>query len=987
MRATIALTGVILGVSVANAAVYCRGDCNHDGDVSVDELVTGVGIALSIYDLGACPAFGPAPVDVTSLVAGIQGALEGCPADPCVAADDVPDHGRACFEGREGIFAYASRDQGRAAVKFNITEFRDRRRRGMRYLESEFYRLHDEWYWFRLLNGHNVPGDTTPPVSGLRFDSIDEIYRWAVGEPSLPLDLEFSVGRLGSQRFYRLALEDPRSFGIGTLLHIPPSQSPPRQEKWLFELEYEDQPTHPVLKVFFEMLAATLPAEVGDRVLWLVRSPSQEQLAQRMEKEHLAYFDRIVRTTELASAGEVEVYSEGVAAGRFASVSLANGDLDLVDSRTVIALDQVPDSVPAVAAVLTATPQVPLAHVSLLARSRGTPDVYVGGLFEDPFFQGLAAENALVAVRARRPAQLDIVRITADDYDEWQRLSAPEPASVAQVELRDAPYVIELDRFEPVDADRLRPLIGGKATGEIFLRAAAGVTSPDLPLAVTIRAYAEHISSLRPTLETMLADPAFRDALPIRYLALEGPAKYDARYKMSADAERKAAFLAMHPAGDLVGDMVRGGGIKAAIEAKPMATETLAIVRAALEARFADFDVTQGIRFRSSSTVEDIEGFTGAGLYDSNTGFLDAAAQASSSDRKKTVESAIKKTWASYWNSEAFEERRIAAIDHLSGNMGLLVHARADDSKELANGVITLSRYPVDAQAQVIMDVNVQAGATSVTNPQPGDGQAEVDRVTRVGSSGSPAVERVQRSSRVADGEVVLSDEQLLALLGQAEAVANLWQDERNADLAAEQAWRGVALDFETRWMAAGWPALKPGLPPHDHRLLLKQVRSLDPGARGFDPLTTALAIPRDVLVRARRIERVRCADDAVEIQLVRVLTDPLLAPDLGFSDVPFLAEARARALADLAELGLMRGDEFGGAHTLFRSVEVSPSTSEAWPTRARFDDGAIEIQSPGHYRLEIGGGAVESEAAACRSEVIHTAANDFLGRLIDGFR
>src|SRR5690606_15730785 len=134
---------------------------------------------------------------------------------------------------------------------------------------------------------------------------------------------------------------------------------------------------------------------------------------------------------------------------------------------------------------------------------------------------------------------------------------------------------------------------------------------------------------------------------------------------------------------------------------------------------------TQGLRFRSSSTVEDIEGFSGAGLYDSNTGFLDASAQASKKDRKHDVEWAIKKTWASYWSWEAFEERRMAGIDHLAGNMAVLVHPRFDDALERSNGVLTLTLDRAQGttqagdQAYASMELDVQLGALSVTNPPP----------------------------------------------------------------------------------------------------------------------------------------------------------------------------------------------------------------------------------------------------------------------------
>ena len=47
-------------------------------------------------------------------------------------------------------------------VKFDITNFREPERREARYLDSVFFSLHDEWYYFRMLNGqparmHDIP--------------------------------------------------------------------------------------------------------------------------------------------------------------------------------------------------------------------------------------------------------------------------------------------------------------------------------------------------------------------------------------------------------------------------------------------------------------------------------------------------------------------------------------------------------------------------------------------------------------------------------------------------------------------------------------------------------------------------------------------------------------------------------------------------------------------------------------------------------------
>jgi len=60
----------------------CIGDCDGDGLVHVDELLTGVAAALA-GDVAACPAFdadGDARIAIDELIAAIGAALNGCPA-------------------------------------------------------------------------------------------------------------------------------------------------------------------------------------------------------------------------------------------------------------------------------------------------------------------------------------------------------------------------------------------------------------------------------------------------------------------------------------------------------------------------------------------------------------------------------------------------------------------------------------------------------------------------------------------------------------------------------------------------------------------------------------------------------------------------------------------------------------------------------------------------------------------------------------------
>jgi hypothetical protein len=82
--------GLFLGAAMlalfgapATALVVCEVDCDGDRQVTVDELIRGVGIALDSEPLAACTAAdvgGDGEVTVDNLVAGLGRALNGCPA-------------------------------------------------------------------------------------------------------------------------------------------------------------------------------------------------------------------------------------------------------------------------------------------------------------------------------------------------------------------------------------------------------------------------------------------------------------------------------------------------------------------------------------------------------------------------------------------------------------------------------------------------------------------------------------------------------------------------------------------------------------------------------------------------------------------------------------------------------------------------------------------------------------------------------------------
>lgn len=891
------------------------------------------------------------------------------------------DHTRASIDSVDVWEQLSVEAHGRAETKFVISEFANRPT--IAFYDSHFFALHDQWLMFRLLNGQPAPGvDSLRPVAGHQFATMADISEWARTQLILPLGMRWvDDGRLYLPVFYELAMDRrPRAFGIGTLMHV--TAKGPRPERWAFQLEFGETVTHAELVTFFEAVSAKVPPEVASNLWWVVRSPAQDAFAQTLEQEKLRFHDRILRQKDLTVPGEVEVYSAGLTAGRL--VRLKSGaSLESATASSLLMLEDVPDFLPPAGGVVTAVPQTPLAHFNLLARNRGIPNVYRAGLFEDAELDTLAYYREPVVMSARAPDQLVVKQITESQLQTWQGLSSKPSVAVTQVDVATLPYTVDLRTLSLADAETVRPAFGGKATGYLGLLAGAPEATPDALVAISIRSYAEHLAPLKGTLTAMLDDGMFADDPRTRFLVLEGSADYDTAHTTAGDAALKASFLAAHPAGTALGDLARSSGLKGAIRDRAVAPATMAAITSTLAAKFAHYGKTQGLRFRSSSTAEDVEGFNGAGLYDSNTGYLDPASAPKSSDRTHGLEWALKKTWASYWSAEAFEERKLENVDHLSGNMAVVVHANFADALEKSNGVFlfTLGR---DFST---MELNVQHLAVSVTNPTT-TALPEISKVTLDAANPvEPRIERLRSSTLVAPGVQLMDDAALRQTFTRARAVATAWLAQDNANRPAGQQAGTLVLDFEFRHVFEGWPVLAAGA-PNPSRIVLKQARSLEHGVRTASAEARAQALPRDVFNRARRIERRTCRTGALNVVVVEAFTDPLLPPDLGYAATPFTGSIAVTFTQDVPELQGISGNGWTLKHPALASVTHStggwnltatPTTTAAATTHVK----SLTLRSDGTFAFVGESASFQGGDLACSLEVLFSTPNEYLLSLL----
>jgi len=229
------------------------------------------------------------------------------------------------------------------------------------------------------------------------------------------------------------------------------------------------------------------------------------------------------------------------------------------------------------------------------------------------------------------------------------------------------------------------------------------------------------------------------------------------------------------------------------------------------------FDPNAMLRFRSSTNVEDSADFTGAGLYDSYSGCLrddldeDTVCSCDPNrTEERSVFEAIRKTFSSFYNDNAFLERLRRDVNESEVGMAVLVHHAFPDPLELANGVATMEVD--DLFGDLVIRLVTQAGAVSVTNPVDTSTPEEVE--VAVQSFGAVIPRLIQSSDLVPLGGTVMTWRDDYVALGQ---LLKRVYDQFGLVTGKQ----GYALDLEYKLMAPGGAVLPEG------GLVIKQVRQM----------------------------------------------------------------------------------------------------------------------------------------------------------------
>lgn len=326
-------------------------------------------------------------------------------------------------------------------------------------------------------------------------------------------------------------------------------------------------------------------------------------------------------------------------------------------SDEIIIINTTPEFIPTVRGIIITELQTPLSHLVLLAKNRNIP-VYVDTKVWDK-----ESVNALLGKKVELITKENSYSLQASQK------AIPVKKAVKEIVLKKDFSVTDL-----VDLETATPLdivhsIGSKATNLGLLKQIQkeikSFKTPEYAFAIPFYYFDQHIKNnhLQDKINALYAIP--KDSVKL------------------LDRELKA--------------------FRKTVKNSKVNPELLRKIEEKLNAQ-SDF---KNFRFRSSTNAEDMEGFNGAGLYDSNTAII--------GDADKTIEIAILDVWSSFWNFRAFQERDLFGINHESCAMGVLVHRSFPDEK--ANGVLVsknLYRNQYDG-----ITVNVQLGEESVVKPEP----------------------------------------------------------------------------------------------------------------------------------------------------------------------------------------------------------------------------------------------------------------------------
>ncbi|MCB9656679.1 MAG: hypothetical protein H6726_03435 [Sandaracinaceae bacterium] len=370
---------------------------------------------------------------------------------------------------------------------------------------------------------------------------------------------------------------------------------------------------------------------------------------------------------------DYEAYSVGESYGYLHVIPAGTAVPEDYGSRDVLVVEGAPPDISTLAGLISTLPQSSLSHTNLRLRERGLPNVLLARAYTDSRVRDL--EDRLVHVVATE-TELTLTSATLAEAEAYWEAHRPMVGPVSSD--------LNVTALEGMDTLTHEDAIayGAKAANLGELHAVLPAQNRVEGFGIPFSAYRDFIvhNGLDANITALLADPQVGTDRAYRAEALD-------------DLRKDIRNGAFQP------------GFFAALDAR-------------LREVFGADAATTFIRFRSSTNAEDLDAFSGAGLYDSKTGcladdldadtvgpshclsaehrtFIEAelarrrAEQTAHPERwwvadiiadleddltdEKTVADAVRKVWRSLWNLRAYDEREYYGIPHTDVFMGIAV--------------------------------------------------------------------------------------------------------------------------------------------------------------------------------------------------------------------------------------------------------------------------------------------------------------------------
>jgi pyruvate, water dikinase len=423
------------------------------------------------------------------------------------------------------------------------------------------------------------------------------------------------------------------------------------EDKYTLEISSSDMMLLPLIYLFYHQIIEN--SFIGDKLLFELNNPRLLN-----EKAKISDSIAVILPSEIYQNLSFQAVSKQRKIGTLKFIKSIDEELNNIFPDDIIVIAHTPIFIPPVSGVIVTEFQTPLSHLSILGKNRKIPICAYKYAFSDSTLRTYENKKILLTVSS------DTFFINQTNKNNIESANQESISLHSDLTVRNLVDVEDLNKKSISYA-------GNKASnfGILYkISKKASFKVPESAFAIPFSYYDDHLkrSKAAELIQKMLNSEEIRfnrDSL--------------------ADYLEQIQFVIIN-------------------------TPIDSILIQEVNAKVKSLGSYTNMRFRSSTNAEDAEGFSGAGLYTSETGILNS--------KKKSFEMAIKKVWASLWTYEAFTEREFFNIAHEEVYMGILVH-RSFPSEEVNGVAITKNLYRAGNYGFVI---NAQVGDESVAKPKNG---------------------------------------------------------------------------------------------------------------------------------------------------------------------------------------------------------------------------------------------------------------------------